>query len=65
MTQKTKTGIEEIGNLLTVGNYAKFKGLTRRQVFMRINDGTLKSIKIDGIIFIENEKYKVNQEEKS
>ena len=39
--------------LVTISNYAKMLGLTRQTIHYRIKQGSLKSVKIDGKMFVE------------
>ena len=46
----------EINNLVTVTNFAAFKGLTRQHVYRLIESKSINSVSIDGIIFIVKDK---------
>ena len=47
-----KTIIKE---LKRVSTYAKEKNISVQTVYNQINNGTLKSVKIDGVTFVETE----------
>jgi len=40
-------------NLRTVSTYAEEVGLTRQAIYDKINSGTLKSIKVGGVLFVD------------
>ena len=44
----------ETDNLKTVGNYAKKINRNRSRVYQMIDEGKVKHIEIDGVIFIKN-----------
>lgn len=46
----------EIDNLKTVGNYRKKINRNRSRVYQMIEEGKVDAIKIDGVIFIRDNK---------
>ena len=47
-----------VGNLMTVNHYALKVGLTTMGVYKQIERGKIKSVRIDGVIFIVQENSK-------
>ena len=47
----------EIGNLLTIKNYAKNEGVTPSYIYKLIKEQKMSSFTIDGVQFIEVNKF--------
>ena len=47
----------EIKNLMTIKNYALKEGVTPSYIYKLIKEGKMSAFEIDGVQFIENDKY--------